>query len=311
MLKSLGASGVAGVEVTDSKLRILAALVEARGTVREAAKLAGVSKQYIYEVMGKLKRGGIRLRGYPFLSSLGRVFIVFSPDRQLPDNGFQAACLKLYRFDGATMSVGIYVIPSKLGTASPLYTVRGCLTEELMDVFLPAPWHDIEKPEPREEWRLPNPIRVELDEEDKVILSHLYEDLTARVTGVLPSVSKSLLSYHYRAHVRKLLQVLIDFHPERMHSRPLLLAELRAPSREWMGALMRAKQVYALAPKIGGSTAYALLDGSPYDLVKKLVAAREGGRLAIDFKLLGYIDPDDSTKFRIPRFFTHAGLRTA
>ena len=35
-----------------SKLRVVAAFIEARGSVSEAAEIAGVSKQYVYEVLG-------------------------------------------------------------------------------------------------------------------------------------------------------------------------------------------------------------------------------------------------------------------
>lgn len=297
--------------LTESKLRILAALVETKGDVPEAAKLAGVSKQYVYEVLGRVRRAGVRLRGYPLLSSLGRVFILFT-DHGSADNAHLVCRLKVYSFSGDTVTVGIYLVPRVFSDALEYVKLRGTMVEELHDICTSAPWYDISDLKPQRSATLPKPVRVELDDEDRVIMLHLYEDLFAHVTESTPTASKSRLSYHYRHHVKKILQVLIDFHPEKMHIKPLLFAEVKASSEEWISVLLKARQVYILMPKLGGLTAYALLDASdPYGLIKKIAVAREEGRVKFEVRMLGYIDLDESVKPRLPPTIAQAGLRTA
>ncbi|MEM2409205.1 MAG: hypothetical protein QXF87_01700 [Thermofilaceae archaeon] len=297
--------------LTESKTRILAALVEARGDVSEAAKLAGVSKQYVYEVLGKLKRAGVKLRGYPFLSSLGRVFIAFC-GYQPPDNGFLVCRLKIYRFSGGILEAGIYLIPRNLSVFLGYMKLRGAVVEELFDIYTTAPWYDIVDLRPNRGTLLPRAPKLEPDYEDWVIMLNLYEDLFAHVTESTPTVSKSRLSYHYRFHVRKILQVLVDFHPEKMHAKPLLFAEVKAPSEEWLSTLLRARHVYILMPRLNCLAGYALLDASdPYDLLKRIAIAREEGRVELEVQMIGYVDLDESFKPRLPLTVAHAGLRTA
>ncbi|MEM1692020.1 MAG: hypothetical protein QW448_00805 [Thermofilaceae archaeon] len=297
--------------LTESKTRILAALVEAKGDVSEAAKLAGVSKQYVYEVLGKLKIAGVRLRGYPFLSSLGRVFIAFC-SHQPPDNGFLACRFRIYRFSGGTLEAGVYLIPQDFSASIGYMRLRGAVVEELLDVYTAAPWYDIVDLRPNRGATLPRAPKLKPDYEDCAILLNLYEDLFAHVTESTPTVSKSRLSYHYRVHVRKILQVLVDFHPEKVHVKPLLFAEVKAPSEEWLSTLLRARQVYLLMPKLDRLTGYALIDASdPYSLLKKITIAREEGKVELEAKMIGYIDLDESSKPRLPLAIIHAGLRTA
>lgn len=297
--------------LTESKLRILAALVEAKGDVPRAAKLAGVSKQYVYEVLGGLKRSGVRLRGYPYLSPLGRIFIAFS-SHPPPDDGLLAFRLKIYRFSGNPFAAGVYLVPRSLKEMPLDVKLPGAVVEELLDVYTAAPKYDIGELRPQQNASLPSPPQVKLDEDDAAILRSLYDDIFAHVTESMPGASRSRLSYHYRYHVKRILQVLVDFHPEKLHDRPLLFAEVKAPSEEWLAALMNARQAYLLMPKSDRTSAYALLNVDDlYGMMKRIAVAREMRRMELEFKFIGYVDLDESWKPRLPPVFIHAGLRTA
>ena len=293
------------MELSDSKLKVLAALAETRGVVRDAAKLAGVTKQYVYEIIGKMKSRGIKLRAYPLLSALGRVFAAvctYAP----PDNGLLALRLHVYKFDGDSMMFGLYVVPH-FRQGPSLIKLQEATVEEVKDVLFAAPRYEVDRLVAGESDRLPQPPRVRLDEDDAALLKHLYEDLTAPITSALPSASKSRLSYHYRAHVRRLLQVLIDYHPQKLHTRPLLFAEVKAPSESWLAALLKAREIYAIIPKTGGYSAYALIDAvDAFDLLRRIVAVKERGFPPLSAKLIGYVDPEKSSKPKIPDVFLQA-----
>ena len=303
----MSAEGLGCPGLTESRLRVLAALVEARGAVSEAARIIGVTKQYVYEVLAKLRREGVRLRAYPYLSALGRVYAVISK-REPPDNGLLAFRFRVYGFDGSTYAVGVYVLPRRMAWLSA--RLSGELIEEVGDLLFAAPWLDLSEVRPREGDALPRPPSLDLDEEDRIILLHLYEDLMAQITKASPSVSKSRLSYHYRFHVRRILQALVDYHPRLLHCEPLLFAEVQA-AETWLAALLRARQVYAVMPKAGGGGAYALLSGrDAYSLVRSLAEARERGLLPLAWRLRGYVDLEGCVKPRIPSALAQAGLRT-
>ena len=290
------------VALAASKLRVVAAFIEARGSVSEAAEIAGVSKQYIYEVLGRLRSLGYRFRGFPSLGALGRVLLALSRGGALPNGDFSAARLKVYSFGGEELLVGVYVLPARARAAELLGDLSGAETVELLDILPAAPFHDLAELRPREGAKLPKPPRRELDGIDKAILAKLFEDVSSPVTASVPGVSKSLLSYHYRHHVKPMLRVLLDTHPMLMHARPLLLAEVRAEREEWIPALLKARQVYLLMPRPNLLSAYALLDvEDPYTFLKRVAEARRERGLGLQVALLGYVDPEKSEKLRIPR----------
>jgi len=281
--------------------RVVAALIESNGNVSEAARAAGVSKQYVYEVLGRLRSLGYRLRGFPSLAALGRVFLAISRGG-LPENGTAVTLLKVYSFRSEELSVGIYVVPPGTRASWLLRDLVGAEVSELLDLIPAAPRYDIADLRLHEGERLPRLPRRDLDDIDKAILARLYEDFSHPVSSSVPGVSKSLASYHYRRHVKPLLRLLLDTHPLLMHARPLLLAEVLAVSEEWMAALLKARQVYLLMPKLNSLSAFALLDvEDPYVFLKSVVEARRDKGLGIQVNLLGYVDGERSGKPKIPR----------
>lgn len=310
---------VAGMEdrvrsdlISTSKLRVIAALIEARGSIPLAARMAGVSKQYIYEVLKGMKSVGMRLRSIPSFSALGRVFLVLTYGGNLPDNDLTVFRLKVYFFDGGVGSVAVYVLPNDVSSTT-VTAPRNSTVIELTDVIPSAPWTQFIELRPADESADLKPRVTTLDEDDKAILATLYEDFSAPVTKVLPGVSKSRLSYHFRLHVRPLLRVLLDTHPLRMHARPLVFSEVRAVSEGWLAALLKAREVYLAMPRKNSLSTYVLLDlDDAFVFLKKVsTAIRERG-LGLHVKLLGYVDPDESEKVKIPRVFSpvYTGLRT-
>lgn len=284
--------------------RIVAALIESNGSVSEAAKAAGVSKQYVYEVLGRLRSLGYRLRGFPSLAALGRVLLAVSRGKDLPDSETAVTRLKVYSFKSEELSVGIYVLPPGARAALLLQDLSTAEVSELLDFLPAAPRYDLADLRPREGERLPRLSSRDLDDVDKAILVKLYEDYSFPVSASVPGVGKSLVSYHYRRHVKPLLRLLLDTHPFLMHARPLLLAEVLAESEEWMAGLLRARQVYLLMPKLDALSAYALLDvEDPYVFLKRIAEARRDRGLGLQATLLGYVDPEKSEKPKIPRAF--------
>jgi len=292
--------------------RVVAALIESNGNVSEAARRAGVSKQYVYEVLSRLRSLGYRIRGFPSLAALGRVFLAISRGKGLPENGTTVTLLKVYSTKSEELSVGIYVVPLGTRAAWLLRELGSAEVSELLDLIPAAPSYDIADLRPREGERLPRLPRRDLDEIDKAILARLYEDFSHPVSASVPGVSKSLTSYHYRHHVKPLLRLLLDTHPLLMYARPLLLAEVLVASEEWMTALLRARQVYLLMPKLDSLSAYALLDvEDPYVFLKSVVEARRDRGLGIQVNLHGYVDPERSGKPKIPRVLLPANRKEA
>ena len=288
--------------LSSSKRKVLAAYVKARGNALVAAEIAGVSRQYVYEVLASLRSRGIRLRAYPSLAALGRVFLVFLPEEKFPRSDLTAARLAVYTVSGCREEAAVYVIPREAGLKAGLPLPPGSRAHELLDVIPAAPLTEIQRLRPKAEG-LPTPELATLDEDDKAIMLALYEDLTKPLAKALPTVGKSRLSYHYRRHVKPLLRILPDYNPRGFHSKPLLLARVKASSEEWIAAMAEAEEAYLLMPETSRLSAFALLEvDDTFTFLKSLASARRAG-LDLRVTVLGYIDPYESEGFYLPPAF--------
>lgn len=290
-----------GLCLSSSRLRVVAALIEAGGSAAEAAHLLGVSRQYVYETISKLRSCGVRLRGIPAFGALGRAFLLLSPERPHL-NKLLVTSLKVYSFAGDSYYASLVVIPPGAALTEPLHRERSSQVIEVLDVLPAAPWYDVDSLRPWDALLPPKPPPTRLDDEDRAVLTALYESILSPVTESMPGASKSRLSYHYRHHVKPLLRVLLDGHPIYLYPRPLLLAEVAANSEEWLASLLKAQQVYLLMPKMDRASAIALLDPGR-DLpsfIKRVVDARRERGLGLRFSLLGFVDNEESEKVRIP-----------
>jgi len=293
--------------LSQSKRRVVAALIEARGEVAKAAKLAGVSRQYVYEVIGKLRGRGFRIRAFPSLTALGRAFMVFMAGETVPMRDLVAMKLTIYRFDAAREIAALYIVPGDrvldFGRSLPPQAE----VYEVVDVIPSAPWAELVEVKPREGEGVQIPPRVDLDPVDREIIVRVYEDYMRPLTAAIPGLSKSVVSYHYRKHVKPILRVFLDPCPQGLYLKPLILAVIEAESEGWLGALLRARQVYMAIVRPDLRTAFVLLDvEDPFEFLKKVAEAMERGVLRLRVRLMGYVDHLLSSKLSLPAVFRGA-----
>lgn len=290
-----------GFNVSASKKRVLAAFIEARGNAAEAARIAGVSKQYVYEVLSSLRRRGFRIRALPSFATLGRVFLVFSAKGSLPLNTYTIARLSIYTLNGTRGEAAVYLVPFGSLSEFKVLLPPSSSVFEILDIIPAAPQARLAEIKVEGSLRLPEPFPVRADEEDLAIMELLSEDLSNPISSALPGVSRSRLSYHYRKHVKPLLRVFVDPALEGFYTKPLLMAELKASDESTLAAFLKVEEVYIVAPKIDKRSAFVLFDVDDiYAFLKTLVEVRERKDLSFEISLIGFVDPLESTKLTIP-----------
>ena len=293
------------MRLTESKRRVVAALIEARGNAARAAELAGVSRQYVYEVVKRLRGRGARLRGFPSLRALGsRAFIVFLKKGAIPYRDLAVQLLYLYDFKLRSRVAAIYAVPGKEMQAFEESIPSNAEVYEVVDVLPGSPWTSLTQLEVVSGYRLPLPgLHVKLDRVDVGILEGIYEDFMKPLGNSVEGLSRSTLSYHYRRHVKPILRVFLDPCPEGLHDRPLILSYIRAGSEETLASLLRARQVYALIPRPDRISAFALLDVEEgvFNFLKACSSFLERGRLDVSIRLMAYVDHELSWKLKLPR----------
>ncbi len=290
-----------GFNITASKKRVLAAFIEARGNVAEAARIAGVSRQYVYEVLSSLRGRGFRIRALPSFAVLGRAFFVFSTRGSLPQNAYTIVRLSIYALNGTRGEAAVYLVPRDALSEFKVLLPLGSSVFEVFDVIPAAPQVRLAEIKVEGNLRLPEPPHVRVDKYDLAIMEVLNEDLSNPISGALPGVSRSRLSYHYRKHVKPLLRVLVDPALEGFYTRPLLITELKANDESTLAAFLRIEEVYILIPRIDRLSAFVLFDvDNIYAFLKALVEARERKGLNFEVRVIGFVDPLESTKLSIP-----------
>ncbi|RLF04649.1 MAG: hypothetical protein DRK00_06260 [Thermoprotei archaeon] len=291
--------------LSQSKRRVIAALIEARGEVAKAAKLAGVSRQYVYEVIGKLRGRGFKIRAFPSLTALGRAFMVFTKaDEVVPMRDLAVMKLVVYRFDSMKEMAILYVVPGDrvLGFSSSL--PPQARVYEVVDVMPSAPWMKLAEVRPEGGEGFQIPPRVDLDPIDREIIVRVYEDYMRPLSTSIPGLSKSVISYHYRRHVKPILRVFLDPCPRGLYPRPLILAAVEAESEGWLKAVMKSKEVYIAMVRPDLHSAFVLLDvENPFELLKRVAEAVEKGVLGLRMNLVGYVDHLMSSKLSLPAAF--------
>lgn len=287
--------------ISASKKRVLAAFMEAHGNAAEAARIAGVSRQYVYEVLSSLRGRGFRMRALPSFAALGRVFLAFSAEGPLPSNAYTIARLSIYTLNGRRGGAALYLVPRGLPSEFKVLLPPGSCLFEVFDIIPAVPQVRLAEIKVEGGLKLPEPPRVEVDEEDLAIMEVLSEDLSNPISSALPGASRSRLSYHYRKHVKPLLRVLVDPALEGLYTKPLLMAELKASNEPTLAAFLKVEEAYIVIPKLDRVSAFVLFDiDDVYTFLKTLAEVKERRSLSFEVSLIGFVDPLGSTKLAIP-----------
>lgn len=290
-----------GFDISASKKKVLAAFIEARGNVAEAARIACVSRQYVYEVLSSLRGRGFRIRALPSFAALGRLLFVFSAKGSLPLNTNTIAKLSIYMLNGTRGEAAVYLVPREAFNEFRVLLPPNSSVFEVFDIIPAAPQLKLAEIKLEGNFKLPEPPRVRIDKDDIAIMEVLNKDLSNSISNALPDVNRSRLSYHYRKHVKPLLRVFIDPALEGFYTKPLLLAELKARDESTVAMFLKVEEAYIVVPKANRISAFVLFDVDDiYAFLKTLVEVRERRNLNIETNLIGFVDPLESTKLMIP-----------
>ncbi|MEM1509731.1 MAG: hypothetical protein QXY49_04815 [Thermofilaceae archaeon] len=290
-----------GFNISTSKKKVLAAFIETHGNAAEAARIARVSRQYVYEVLNSLRGRGFRIRALPSFAALGRVFFVFSAKGSLPLNTNTIAKLSVYMLNGTRGEAAVYLVPREMFNEFKVLLPPNSSIFEVFDVIPAAPQLKLAEIKVEGDFKLPEPPRTRIDKDDIAIIEVLNEDLSNSISRALPDVSKSRLSYHYRKHVKPLLRIFIDPALEGFYTKPLLLAEMKAHDESTVAMFLKVEEAYIVVPKVNRVSAFVLFDvDDVYAFLKTLFEVRERKNLNIEISLIGFVDPFESTKLMIP-----------
>jgi len=275
--------------LSDAQKRVVAALMYARGDVAEAANYIGVSRQYVYEVIRKLRRKNVIFYCEPPYRILGLVplLIVREPDgRSLPWQDYIVYSLEFYGFNGKMYETCVYVFPDdRIDILFRDLSSLCFITTELHDIYQPIPSVTLRefirsvKRHSYARWSPKSLRRISLDRLDYLLLSEFSEDFFRPLKNIAGKfgVNKSTLSYHYRRHVRNLLRLRYYYQPDGKH--PLFAAKLHIIDRNVFSLLLQADFIRLLLPSRDFEEAYVLLELSYRDfndLIKSLPSLSDG-----------------------------------
>jgi len=257
--------------------------MHAKGDVAEAADHIGVSRQYVYEVIRKLRRKNVVFYCEPPYRILGLVplLVVREPDsRSLPWQDYIVYSLEFYGFNGKMYETCVYVFPDdRIDVLFRDLSSLCFITRELYDIYQPVPSVNLREFVRSAErinyakWSPKGLRRISLDRLDYLLLSEFSEDFFRPLKNIAEkfSVNKSTLSYHYRRHVRSLLRLRYYYQPDGRH--PLFAARLHIKDRNVFSLLLQADFIRLLLPSRDFGEVYVLLELSYRefnDLIKSL-----------------------------------------
>lgn len=300
--------------LSSSQKRIVASLIENKGNVGRAAGEIRVSKQYIYEVLRRLKKRGVRFVAIPMYRSLGLTPLLLIQDdySKEPPGGreYLIGRFRIFGFDGAMYYVSLYSMSGREG--GDFYREAEKLSLEcsrLLDVVHPAPKYSVYDVIQRLGYMEKNSI-IELDyvdhkvdEIDFHIIRELQDDFYKPLRSIASklNINKSTLSYHFRRHVDKVIRLGLEYGSEDPGKFPRIFGRVTFRNREIVNKLLRADFIYRFMPTEDYNTAYVVLELSPeefWSLVRISSYLRSKGLMESSF--LGFIDPHLYETYKLP-----------
>ncbi len=288
---------------SESQKKVLAALIENDGDVSRAASYIGVSKQYIYEVIRRLREKGITFHANPIFRTLGLTPVFVQAPRSdmasLPYTKYIAVSGDVVSLNGTPLRFTIYTFPSDKLDYLYQNLPRNATTCELYDFTQPKPWMRFQEFVHRGlrgdygEWR-PEPLsKTQLDDLDLYIIRELQGNFFKHLKNIAKErgINKSTLSYHFRRHVKWLLRFRVQYVPKDLDTFPPLFAKIRLLDRNVYSLLLRVDFIQILMPSSGGDMCYAILDVPSHEvwtIVRCLSDLRDRGLL--EMELLGFFE---------------------
>ncbi len=297
--------------ISSAQKRILAALVRARGDVALAAQEAGVTRQYVYEVMRRLKRLGVRFYAEPYYRALGLAPVMVLVGRCKPQAELvkhRVLYAKCYCFDGEDYELAVFVAPEERIDSVFMELVDKCLlVRELYDIIQPAPELDVRSfvcaalEKKLEAWQPKAFRRLEADAVDAVLLSKLGQDfyVTLKAVAKETGINRSTLSYHFRRHVKDLIRLRYYYTP--LHGFPPTLIRVTLETKDAVSLLSRCDFVLRVLLSRDRREAYIITTLQADDFWRLLKYAPALSETIGNIKFVGLLDPQ-SMKFCVPNY---------
>jgi len=203
--------------ITLAQRRILSALIKCNGNVAQAAALKGVTKQYVYEVIKKLREKGVMFYAEPLYSALGLELVLCIRERAIPPKNKEYIIwnAELLHFSSGEREVCIYAFPIE-NVNSLIGDLYGqcAYVYRLHDIYQPsgdASLHeflDLLRTTKNEDLEDGQNARQRIDLIDILIINELMEDFFTPLRKIAEKtgISENTISYHYRMHVRNIIR---------------------------------------------------------------------------------------------------------
>ncbi len=203
--------------LTPAQKRILSALVKCNGNVAQAASLKGVTKQYVYEVIKKLREKGVTFHAEPIYSALGLELVLCIRERTAPLKnkeyiiwnaellhfacGVKELCIYAFPIENVNMLIGdLY---AQCVNIHRLYDMHQSAGEASLHHFM-----DILKTSNSESHSVDRSTKHRIDKIDILIINELMKDFFTPLRKIAEKtgISENTISYHYRMHVKNIVR---------------------------------------------------------------------------------------------------------
>ena len=253
--------------ISSAQRRVLAALLRAQGDVNTASKIAKVTKQYVYDVVRRLRNSGVKFYAEPLYRALGLTPVLVVSEEDGAEETWRRNVVfsaRYYGFDGRSYKLTVFVVSEdKIDSVFRELSGRCLTVAELYDILQPVPEIGLEDFLNKaasgkfEKFQLRTIRRVSVDRYDAILMSKLGEDYFTPLKTIAEErgVNRSTLSYHYRRHVKSVIRLRYHYVPS-MRLPPLLL-KVTLASRDALSLLTRCS--FVLEVFLGRDKSDALL----------------------------------------------------
>lgn len=253
--------------ISSAQRRVLAALLRAQGDVNTASTIAKVTKQYIYDVVRRLRSSGVKFYAEPIYRALGLTPVLIVNEESGAEEAWSRNVIfsaKYYGFDGRSYKLKVFVVSEdKIDSVFRELSGRCLTVTELYDILQPVPEISLEEFLNKaasgkfEKFQLKTIKRVSVDRYDAILMSKLGEDYFTPLKTIAEEkgVNRSTLSYHYRRHVKSVIRLRYHYIPSTRL--PPLLLKVTLASRDALSLLTKCN--FVLEVFLGRDKSDALL----------------------------------------------------
>ena len=253
--------------ISSAQRRVLAALLRAQGDVNVASRIAKVTKQYIYDVVRRLRSSGVKFYAEPVYRALGLTPVLVVNEGDGTEEAWSRNVIfsaRYYGFNGRSYKLEVFVVSEdKIDSVFRELSGKCLALTELYDILQPVPEIGLEEFLNKaasgkfEKFQLRTIKRVSVDRYDAILMSKLGEDYFTPLKTIAEEkgVNRSTLSYHYRRHVKSVIRLRYHYIPST--KLPPLLLKVNLASRDALSLLTRCS--FVLEVFLGRDKSDALL----------------------------------------------------